>query len=250
MGGALVQPVFVAVKGFGRQPDERKFDSGGVRVRTGQNAVQRRGHVVLLFACEVTKRPNSRRRMSCWRDMITYARLRPAAANARDGGGPIGSSRSASAAACICALAPWGRGPRRIVNELDRVRGCLKRPLTRSSSLKGLRRPLPHQGVYARRRRAMGRGHSDDHCACGSFSPAEALAPRPARLASPPRPPSSPPARVSTPRLPARRRPSPARARAAVAPSHEFKERIMAGIHDVSRHPVIDTWSCRPTEAA
>jgi hypothetical protein len=35
-----------------------------------------------------------------------------------------------------------------------------------------------------------------------------------------------------------------------VASKHEFKERIMAGIDDVNRHPVIRTWSYRLTEAA
>jgi hypothetical protein len=35
-----------------------------------------------------------------------------------------------------------------------------------------------------------------------------------------------------------------------VASKHELKERIMAGIDDVNRHPVIHTWSYRLTEAA
>jgi len=35
-----------------------------------------------------------------------------------------------------------------------------------------------------------------------------------------------------------------------VASKHELKKRIMAGIDDVNRHPVIHTWSYRLTEAA
>src|SRR5882672_12066663 len=35
-----------------------------------------------------------------------------------------------------------------------------------------------------------------------------------------------------------------------VASKHELKERIMAGIDDVNRHPVIHTWSYKLTEAA
>src|SRR5207237_767410 len=35
-----------------------------------------------------------------------------------------------------------------------------------------------------------------------------------------------------------------------VASKHELKERIMAGIDDVNRHPVIDTWSYKLAEAA
>jgi hypothetical protein len=34
------------------------------------------------------------------------------------------------------------------------------------------------------------------------------------------------------------------------APQHELKERIMAGIDDVNRHPVIHTWSYKLAEAA
>src|ERR1700756_773142 len=35
-----------------------------------------------------------------------------------------------------------------------------------------------------------------------------------------------------------------------VASKHELKERIMAGIDDVNRHPVIHTWSYKLAEAA
>ena len=35
-----------------------------------------------------------------------------------------------------------------------------------------------------------------------------------------------------------------------VTSKHELKERIMAGIADVNRHPVIHTWSYRLAEAA
>jgi len=35
-----------------------------------------------------------------------------------------------------------------------------------------------------------------------------------------------------------------------VASKHELKERIMAGIEDVNRHPVIHTWSYKLAEAA
>jgi hypothetical protein len=40
--------------------------------------------------------------------------------------------------------------------------------------------------------------------------------------------------------------PPPRRCRA----KHELKERIMAGIADVNRHPVIHTWSYKLAEAA
>jgi hypothetical protein len=35
-----------------------------------------------------------------------------------------------------------------------------------------------------------------------------------------------------------------------MASKHELKERIMAGIEDVNRHPIIHTWSYRLAEAA
>ncbi|MCK1714436.1 hypothetical protein IVA83_37410 [Bradyrhizobium sp. 143] len=35
-----------------------------------------------------------------------------------------------------------------------------------------------------------------------------------------------------------------------VTSKHELKERIMAGIDDVNRHPVVHTWSYRLAEAA
>jgi hypothetical protein len=35
-----------------------------------------------------------------------------------------------------------------------------------------------------------------------------------------------------------------------VTSKHELKERIMAGIDDVNRHPVIHTWSYKLAEAA
>ena len=35
-----------------------------------------------------------------------------------------------------------------------------------------------------------------------------------------------------------------------VASKHELKERIMAGIDDVNRHPVIHTWSYKLAEVA
>jgi hypothetical protein len=35
-----------------------------------------------------------------------------------------------------------------------------------------------------------------------------------------------------------------------VTSKHELKQRTMAGIDDVNRHPVIHTWSYKPAEAA
>jgi hypothetical protein len=51
--------------------------------------------------------------------------------------------------------------------------------------------------------------------------------------------------RDSSPSSPARY-PAPHR----VASKHELKERIMVGIDDINRHPVIHTWSHKLAEAA